>query len=118
MRVFVILLLFLLCGACQSGKIPCPKAKAVKIKKTNPFATTAAFSAKAETDEEQHRYARSVKSTTKTISNVTLEEWDCPKPGSKKYLPKEVKDNIRKNMRKISRDDKEQHAADSVHTNR
>jgi hypothetical protein len=44
-----------------------------------------------------------------------MEEWDCPRPGSKKYLPKSVKDNIKKNKRKFE-EDVRQSKADSVST--
>jgi hypothetical protein len=32
---------------------------------------------------------------------VDVEELDCPKPGSKKTMPRAVKENIRKNKKKI-----------------
>ncbi|HEY9487860.1 MAG TPA: hypothetical protein VIQ51_05990 [Chryseosolibacter sp.] len=35
-----------------------------------------------------------------TIQHVDVEELDCPKPGEKK-MPKAVKENIRKNRKKI-----------------
>ncbi|HTF16423.1 MAG TPA: hypothetical protein VK658_00050 [Chryseolinea sp.] len=49
------------------------------------------------------------------IKNVSMEEWDCPRPGSKKYMPKSVKDNIRKNKKKFERDLR-QNQADSLST--
>jgi hypothetical protein len=48
------------------------------------------------------------------ITHVSVEEWDCPQPGKKKYMPKQVKQNIRKNMKRISSD--KQNEADSVQT--
>ncbi len=38
------------------------------------------------------------------IKNVSVTEWDCPRLGRKHYLPKAVKENIRKNMDKIKSD--------------
>jgi hypothetical protein len=35
------------------------------------------------------------------INNVSVEEWDCPRPGAKHYLPKSVKANIKKNRKKF-----------------
>ncbi|RAV98734.1 hypothetical protein [Pseudochryseolinea flava] len=89
---------------CSSGVIPCPKAKTVKMRKTNPnkrfFLPSESLSASAE--EEKPVAKRSRVGDQKTIQNVTLEEWDCPKPGKKKYLPKKVKENIRKNMERVN----------------
>jgi hypothetical protein len=38
------------------------------------------------------------------IQSVSVEEWDCPRPGQKKYMPKSVKENIRKNLKKVTKD--------------
>jgi hypothetical protein len=56
---------------------------------------------------------KSSRSTTgESVDNISVEEWDCPRPGSKKYMPKSVKDNIKKNLHKINKDSKTK--ADSV----
>jgi hypothetical protein len=47
--------------------------------------------------------------------NVSVEEWDCPQPGGKKYLPRRVKENIRRNTLKI-RDDLRKNSPDSIST--
>ncbi|MEO5602673.1 MAG: hypothetical protein ABIR06_17255 [Cyclobacteriaceae bacterium] len=49
------------------------------------------------TAKNTHKY-RYVKYT---MQHVDVEELDCPKPGAKKTLPKAVKENIRKNKKKI-----------------
>jgi hypothetical protein len=36
-----------------------------------------------------------------TIQHVDVEELDCPKPGEKKTMPRAVKENIRKNKKKV-----------------
>jgi len=46
------------------------------------------------------------------VKNISVEEWDCPRPGAKKYMPKNVRENIRRNMQKIKSSEK--NAADSV----
>jgi hypothetical protein len=51
---------------------------------------------------------------TKVIRNVSVEEWDCPKPGTRKYMPKKVKENIKRNIKKIKSDHKDENRADSV----
>ena len=43
------------------------------------------------------------------IKSVTEEEWDCPQPGTKRYLPKHVKENIRRNFQKMT---EEQHSTE------
>ncbi|HEY9049609.1 MAG TPA: hypothetical protein VIN08_27115 [Ohtaekwangia sp.] len=89
------------------------------MKKSSPrrgyYDPSPPISAKAETNDEQHRQSRGNKSNTKTITHVSVEEWDCPRPGVKKYMPKEVKQNIRKNMKRINSGE-QQNEADSVRT--
>jgi hypothetical protein len=110
----IILLITLLCFGCQTGRIPCPKVKGAKLIKSGKRyrAYHASLSAKAESKEvEQDRPGRA--SEERYIRNVSVEEWDCPEPGSKKYLPRNVKENIKRNTRKIQEDMKKQ-AADSL----
>jgi hypothetical protein len=33
------------------------------------------------------------------LEKIDVEEWDCPKPGGKKNMPKALKENIRKNKK-------------------
>jgi hypothetical protein len=49
----------------------------------------------------------------KYVKNVSVEEWDCPEPGSKKYMPRHVRENIRRNYKKIT-SEKQVVASDSV----
>jgi hypothetical protein len=66
---------------------------------------------KAEEEKSQSRGARGAED--KMIHNVSMEEWDCPRPGVKKYMPRSVRDNIRKNTKKLKQDDTDAHQ-DSV----
>jgi hypothetical protein len=36
-----------------------------------------------------------------TMQHIDVEELDCPRPGEKKVMPRAVKENIRKNRRKV-----------------
>jgi hypothetical protein len=45
----------------------------------------------------------------------SIEEWDCPKPGMKK-TPKSVKDNIKKNKKKMREYFRHKNEADSLQT--
>jgi hypothetical protein len=68
------------------------------------------------THEEEDKASTTQKKTRgsdqKVVSNVSVEEWDCPQPGKRKYMPRQVKANIRKNFEKINAARKEQ--ADSL----
>ena len=111
MRVSLISLIVLICASCMSGKIPCPEPKYAKMRKSSHkrYMESSTLSADAETTQ-----SRVPKSNVRTISNVSMEEWDCPRPGKKKYLPKEIKNNIRKNMERIkSKEQEEKTAADT-----
>lgn len=99
---WIVVLLFF-CTACQVGKIPCPKVKEAKLR--THYRTTA-FSARANTEQPNAEQYQRSKDSRATIQNVSLAEWDCPRPGKKRYLPKAVKENIRKNMDKIKSDAK------------
>ncbi|MBT1689987.1 hypothetical protein [Dawidia soli] len=104
MRTLLCLWLVLLLTACQSGRIPCPEPRAAKVKRSvihkRFLDSDETLSAKAE-DTKTHAKGGN-KSSVRTISSVSVEEWDCPQPGRKKYMPRSVKQNIRKNMKKIN----------------
>ncbi len=102
-----IALLIILCSGCQIGKIPCPRVKEAKLR-THYRSTV--FSARANQEQTENAQTQRSKdphvSNTHFIQNVSVAEWDCPRPGRKRYLPKSVKENIRKNMDKIKSDSK------------
>ena len=102
MFIRLIVLLLVIATGCQSGVIPCPTVKSARIKKSNPYRPSlSSLSARAEEPENLH--SKSSKSDDdRSFKNISVEEWDCPRPGEKKYMPKAVKDNIRKNMKKIN----------------
>jgi len=110
MRASLILMIVILCASCMTGKIPCPEPKYARAKKNTIhrrfMESSGSLSADAESNSSNQN--RVPKNTTRTISNVSVEEWDCPRPGKKKYLPKEVKHNIRKNMQKIKSKEQEE----------
>lgn len=113
-RCIVILLLF--CTACRSGIIPCPEVKGLRLKKSNfskrsryPEKTVAFAQVEPEiTVSSDAKTLRPIsKSTNKsryvkyTMQHIDVEEMDCPKPGARKTMPKTVKENIRRNKKKI-----------------
>ncbi len=110
----IVLFLVLCCTACRTGIIPCPEVKGLRLKKsqankrvrfpekTRPqqeevFTVSSDAKTPQPTAKNTHKY-RYVKYT---MQHVDVEELDCPKPGAKKTLPKAVKENIRKNKKKI-----------------
>lgn len=100
--VFRILILAILFTACRSGEIACPEPVTVKLRKrpanyglkTSQKNLTASSKELAKEKPFKYPEPRNVKSA------ASIEEWDCPKPGSK-TLPKSVKENIKKNRKKF-----------------
>jgi hypothetical protein len=103
-----LIVLALLCSACRSGIIPCPEVKGIKYRKNagnyrGVHSSDRNLSASNRETEEQSRNSRAQllpRQTREVKSIETIEEWDCPKPGSK-TIPKSVKENIKKNRRKF-----------------
>ena len=116
MLIRCIVILFLFCTACRSGIIPCPEVKGLRLKKSNfskrsryPEKTVAFAQVEPEiTVSSDAKTLRPIsKSTNKsryvkyTMQHIDVEEMDCPKPGARKTMPKTVKENIRRNKKKI-----------------
>lgn len=113
-RVMVLFLLF--CTGCSSGIIPCPEIKGLKLKKSQvgkrmrfndrqmakddaePVITV---SSNAETPQQSPRNSNKYRYVKYTIQHVDVEDLDCPRPGEKKTMPRAVKENIRKNRKKV-----------------
>jgi hypothetical protein len=94
--------------SCQTGRIPCPTFKTARLSKSNPGQKSyASAMARVEPEESgSNKEGKTAKiSSTRFVRNVTEEEWDCPEPGNKKYLPRRVKENIRRNFEKIQQAD-------------
>lgn len=102
--VLIFVLAALLVG-CQGGRIPCPKPKSAKLYKSTPGRHRASYQvAEAETSSAGQS-GKQVKATQdRFVRNVSVEEWDCPQPGSRKYLPKSIKQNIRRNARLVQQE--------------
>ncbi len=119
MKIRFIVLVLLVAMACQTGRIPCPRVKYVKAKRTvirrnfqqSEQSMQARAASRAEEEKSQSRGVRGAEE--KMVHNVSAEEWDCPRPGAKKYMPRAVRDNIRKNTKKLKQDDTDAHQ-DSV----
>jgi hypothetical protein len=113
MYVRFIVFVILVCTACQGGLIPCPRVKTAKLQKNYRPPSAYAYTAKANQAEVENQKKEAKPNDVHYIQNVSMEEWDCPKPGSKRYLPKSVKENIKRNKEKIESDYKKQQADSS-----
>lgn len=127
MPIRAMVLFLILSTGCSSGIIPCPEVKGLKLKKSQvnkrvrmpernvtreepePVITV---SSDANTPQQNPRNAQRYRYVKYTIQHVDVEELDCPRPGEKK-MPRAVKDNIRKNRKKI-RYYYEESSADSI----
>jgi hypothetical protein len=72
----------------------------VRFKERSAYRQKPMMMAKAK-EEPEDKTTTWKKPKDKFVQNVTIEEWDCPRPGKKRYLPRSVKYNIRKNERRI-----------------
>ncbi len=102
LRPLRIVLCVLFFTACQTGRIPCPKPdarKSVKAPKRYKYVREVSQIRSDETPDEQPMANKSRGS--KFVGNVSIEEWDCPEPGKKKYLPKKIRNNIQRNYYRV-----------------
>jgi len=114
MLIRAIVLFLIICSGCRSGIIPCPEVKGLKLKKSqvnkrfrvdrnvpreeaDPVITVSSDAKTPHPTKNPNKY-RYVKYT---MQHVDVEELDCPKPGEKKTMPRAVRENIRKNRKKI-----------------
>lgn len=118
MKVKFIIALLLLSTACQMGKIPCPRIKTAKLHKSTVRPSSSLLSARANPVIENDTQSQKTKdrpADARFVKNISVEEWDCPRPGAKRYMPRSVKENIRKNRKKIEEDVKNgSYQADSL----
>lgn len=120
MRIIAIATLLFL-SSCANGVIDCPVPQEVRLKKSpnskRLFRLPARdLTARAEeTPSKQKKYQAPPKRIP-PLKHVDVEEWDCPRPGVKRELPKEIKQNIRKNSRRLKTHYKAK--ADSLQTSR
>ena len=113
MLIRCIVLILILCTGCRTGIIPCPEVKGLKLKKSQVnkrFRTpekgrqpdeVITVSSDAKTPQPTSRNTHKYKYVKYTMQHVDVEELDCPKPGEKKVMPRAIKENIRKNRKKI-----------------
>lgn len=117
---FLVLFMLIIFTACQSGRIPCPKVKVDKLKKTAVKRNMrhAERNAVASLDVGSNPAPRTklirLPGTPPALEHMNVEEWDCPKPGTKRAIPKALKDNIRRNKKAYETYYKTRESADSL----
>lgn len=119
MRLLVFGILIFTLSGCQMGLIPCPKNKESRLKRAfnrppKIERSTVTASAKSHDPEVRKRVPYKVTEHTPPLEKINVEEWDCPKPGVKRTVPKAVKDNIRKNKKAYESYYKTRHQQDSL----
>jgi hypothetical protein len=128
MTIRVALFLFVICTACQSGKIPCPEVKFAKMKESKVKANRFVYSpskvmASTKNVRDQEASKNKVDLERMKASRVTgkemldkygnVEEWDCPSPSGKRKYSKVTKENIQRNEKKM-REHQKKLAQDSL----
>jgi hypothetical protein len=119
MKTQLIVILIVICTACQSGRIPCPDARGPKIRKVRVNSKqkpeyTASINSRRGQAETKTQTGQAKESEGRFVRNVSVEEWDCPRPGEKKYMPRSIKGNIKRNMKKLNEDRKQKASSDSL----
>ena len=130
MKIGGALFLLAFCMACQSGKIPCPEVKTVKMKESKAnknrmfVASPARMMASTKPIVEPEASKREVDLQRMKANRVTgkqmleqygnVEEWDCPSPSGKKKYSKVAKEKIRKNEKKMREHMKQRTVSDSL----
>lgn len=118
MRFVWLFLVVLILGSCRSGEIACPEVKAVRLNKrpANYMRShSRSYSASAQQKKDIHSKYEIPLNSRPVKRAESIEEWDCPKPGTKATLPKAVKENIKKNRKKFDSYYKNKHHPDSLH---
>jgi hypothetical protein len=111
------MILAILFTACRAGDMACPEPKLVKLNKRpanyRMRMQQRQMSASAKEDKEKFARLEGQRQIRPAKSSDSIEEWDCPKPGTK-TVPKAVKENIRKNRKKFDNYYKIRNSADTV----
>jgi hypothetical protein len=115
--IFRLLIMVVLLSACRSAEMACPEVKAVKLNKrpSNYMRSySRSLSASANDRVSIHEKNEIPQQTRVVKSSDSIEEWDCPKPGTKAAMPRSVKENIRKNRKKFDAYYKSRSLTDSI----
>jgi hypothetical protein len=108
----IIPLLLLVCVACAPNPFACPSPEKVRLKKRVGVNYKVLIARKRQ-QQPKITKAELRQLMSREYKTVTVEEWDCPRPGVKN-VPKEVQDNIRKNKKRFNEYYKTRNSSDSL----
>jgi hypothetical protein len=111
-RIFI-LIIVAICTACGSGKMDCPRPESVRLKKRVGVNYKVLVARQRQQSKGKITRSELKQLTSRELKTVTVEEWDCPRPGVKN-VPKQVQENIRKNKKKFDSYYKKRNTADSL----
>lgn len=113
-RFMIIAFLF---TACRAGEMACPEPRTVKLNRrpANYQMKIQQRQVSASAKEDKEKFSRVERQIRPVKSSASIEEWDCPKPGSK-TIPKAVKENIKKNRKKFDNYYRTRNLPDSTNT--
>ena len=112
MRYLSILLIGLLLQGCSVGELACPRPQRVHLKK-RAGVNYKVLMARRRNEPKKITKAELRQLQSHEFKTVSVEEWDCPRPGSGK-MPKQVQNNIRKNKKKFESYYKNRNLTDSI----
>src|SRR6478609_5547697 len=98
-RLFILLVLFSF--GCSSSQFDCPRPESVRLKRKAGVNYKVLMARQRQEAKGRISRAELKQLTSRELKTVTVEEWDCPRPGVKN-VPKQVQENIRKNKRKFN----------------
>lgn len=111
----ITILIVLLSMGCKSDIIYCPDYKPLRMKESNPYRSkknVPSLSASSVTGKKDY-YTRERPQSTEVKKVVSIEDWDCPKPGGQRSK-KIVKENIKRMEKKLKDDSKRKSSLDSL----
>jgi hypothetical protein len=116
MRIRYWVLILVVLAGCKSDLINCPDHRPLKLKRSNPFALRHQrpqdLDVSASSKSLNNRELQRLKSKDDSKKDISIEEWDCPRPGAQKNK-RLVKDTLRK-MEKRQRDEERHKQPDTL----
>jgi len=110
-RLFI--LIVLVSFGCSHSQFDCPKPESVRLKRKAGVNYKVLMARQRQEAKGRISRAELKQLTSRELKTVTVEEWDCPRPGVKN-VPKQVQENIRKNKKKFNEYYKTRNSPDSL----
>lgn len=115
MRIWLLLLIFILTSCAGVNEMGCPTVKTVKLNRRPLNYMRAHYRSLSASGDDKETSWSDVRSRPRQVKTIdSIEEWDCPKPGTRTPLPKSVRENIKKNRKKFNAHYKNRMEVDSL----